>query len=362
LKYVKGFDTIRALAVFFVIVDNYHWGPVFKEHTWPAIIKEAFIPDGLFGVTLFFVLSGFLITSILLHEKIKAGDNDRFTVIQNFFARRVLRIFPIYYLTVLLCCLFNYEFVRTYIAYFLTYTSNVLEYKTNAPNPLLHTWSLAVEEQFYLIWPWLILFINKKYLKYVFASIICIGLFSKYTELYILHHSAYMVSSCFDSFGIGALYAYMRLDPIKCKKFEYAFIVLFPVALFIALKANPISGLPIFVIYSKFIESVIGLAMIMFVIHNKSAWIKKHILENRVFNYVGKISYGIYLYHYTLGHSYDSFIERFAQAHPTLPAVFTSFWFSYGVKLILLITVCALSYKFIEQPILRLKKKFEYVK
>jgi len=362
LRYVKGFDTIRALAVFFVIVDNYHWGPVFKEHTLPAIIKEGFIPNGLFGVNLFFVLSGFLITSILLHEKIKSNGHDQFTTIKNFFARRVLRIFPIYYLTILLCCLFNFEFVRTYIVYFLTYTSNVLQYKTDAPNPLLHTWSLAVEEQFYLIWPWLILFINKEYLKYVFISIICVGLLSKYTELYILHHSAYLVSSCFDSFGIGALYAYLRLDTVKCAKFEYGFITLFPLMLFIAWKINPVSGLPVFVIYSKFVESLVGLAMIMFVIHNKSAWIKMHILENRTLNFIGKISYGIYLYHYVLGNSYDHFIGSFSQAHPSTPAIFSNFYFSYCIKLGLLITACTLSYKFIEQPILRLKKKFEYTK
>jgi len=360
LRYVKGFDTIRALAVFFVIADNYHWGPVFPEHTLPAVIKSVFIPNGLFGVNLFFVLSGFLITSILLHEKIKSEGKDRFPVIKNFFARRVLRIFPIYYLTILLCCLLGFEFVRTYIAYFLTYTSNVLQYKTNEPNPLLHTWSLAVEEQFYLIWPWLILFINKKYLKYVFIGAICIGLVSKYVELYMLHHSAYMVTSCFDSFGVGALYAYLRLDNAKCQKFEHTFKILFPLMLFIAWKANPVGGLPVMVIYSKFVESAIGLAMIMFVIHNRSAFINKFILENKALNFIGKISYGIYLYHYPLGHSYDSFIVNFAQTHPGVPAIFTSFYFSYCIKLILLITISALSYRLIEQPILRLKKKFEY--
>ena len=146
MQYVKGFDTIRALAVFFVITDKFHWGPVFKEHTFPAITKEVFIPNGRFGVNLFFVLSGFLITSILLHEKLTHSPEKHFTIIKNFFARRVLRIFPIYYLTILLCCIFNYQFVKDNIAYFLTYTSNILQYHTNAQNPLLHTWSLAVED------------------------------------------------------------------------------------------------------------------------------------------------------------------------------------------------------------------------
>src|SRR6185369_11926154 len=160
--------------VFFVIAD--HWGPDFKEHTIPYIFKSIFIQKGEFGVNMFFVLSGFLITSILLNEKVKNTGKQHFTIIKNFFVRRVLRIFPIYYLVILLCCLFGYQFVIDNIAYFVTYTSNLLPYRSGQSNVLSHTWSLAVEEQFYIVWPWLIILINRKFIKYILWAAIATGI------------------------------------------------------------------------------------------------------------------------------------------------------------------------------------------
>ena len=359
MKYIKGFDTIRALAVFFVIVE--HWGPFFEPHTLPAIIKSAFVLNGDFGVNLFFVLSGFLITGILLNQKEKNTEGKHLAIIKNFFVRRVLRIFPIYYLVILICYLLNYDFVRVHIWYFLTYTSNILPYRTNLPNVLSHTWTLAVEEQFYLIWPWLIIFVNKKYLKYVFLSAIITGIVTKYMAIYVYHHYyPVLVINCFDSFGIGALYAYIRLDRDVHLRFVKSFKIVFPLLLFVAWKIVPVGGYPICVMYTKILNSIIAVALIMFAMNNHIAWVKRYILENRAFNFIGKISYGMYLYHYTFGPSYDMFIAERVKNHPSLPALFTNFYFSYSMKLALLIAICWLSYILIEQPILRLKKKFEY--
>ena len=361
MKYVKGFDTLRALAVFYVIIE--HWGPVFKEHTGADYIKNVFIQNGTFGVNLFFVLSGFLITSILLNEKFKDNGTKRLTIIKNFFVRRSLRIFPIYYLVILLCCLFGYQFVIDHIGYYATYTSNLLPYYSNQPNVLSHTWSLAVEEQFYLIWPWLIIFINKKYLKHVFIAAIIIGTVSKYIVLYRWHHLyPVLVINCFDSFGIGALYAYIRLNEVKKHQFEKGFRIVFPLLLFIGWKmaAAGISGLPAAVIYSRLLDSLIAIALIMFAINNKYEWMRKYVMENPVFNFIGKISYGIYLYHYTLGPAYDTWVADFVKSHPSAPGMLSNFYSNYCIKIALLITVCWLSFKLIEQPILRIKKRFEY--
>ena len=359
MKYIKGFDTLRALAVFFVIVE--HWGPYFKEHTVPDYLKTALIENGQFGVNLFFVLSGFLITSILLNEKIKDTGGQQFTIIKNFFARRILRIFPIYYLVILLCCLLGYQFVIDHIWYFLTYTSNILPYTTNEPNVLSHTWSLAVEEQFYLIWPWLIILINKKYLKHVLALSIVIGIVSKYIALYVLHHRfPVLVINCFDSFGIGGMYAYIRLDKEKCVRFEKAFRVVLPFLLFLAWRMSSFGGVPVVVMYARTLDSIIAVALIMFVINNEWEWMRKYVLENRMFNFIGKISYGIYLYHYTFGPSFDNFVADYAAKHPSLAPILSNFYAEYCLKVTLLIGLCWLSFKLIEQPILRLKKKFEY--
>lgn len=359
MRYIKGFDTIRALAVFFVIVE--HWGPFFDPHSTSAAIKSALVFNGDFGVNLFFVLSGFLITSILLQQKEKNTGGKELTIIKNFFVRRVLRIFPIYYLVIVICYLLHYDFVREHIWYFLTYTSNLLPYYTNQPNVLSHTWTLAVEEQFYLIWPWLIIFINKKYLKYLFAVAIIIGVVSKYMAIYRYHHYfPVLVINCFDSFGIGAAYAYIRQDRERLIRFSHSFKVVFPLLLFFAWKTAPFGGYPVCVMYTKILNSIIAVALIMFAEFNHVKWVKDHILENRTLNFIGKISYGLYLYHYTFGSAFDELVIAFVQKYPSTPTLLTNFYVVYCIKLALLVAISWLSFRLIEEPVLRLKKKFEY--
>ncbi len=359
MKYVKGLDTLRALAVFFVIVD--HWGPNFSEHTIKQYLKVALVPDGNFGVNLFFVLSGFLITSILLNEKVKNTGGRHMQVIKNFFMRRVLRIFPIYYLVIFICLFTNYGDVPQYIGYYLSYTSNLLPYRTNNVISLSHTWSLSVEEQFYLIWPWVIIFVPWKYIKYVLVSSIILGVVSKFVVMFVMHKTfPVLVVNCFDSFGIGGVYAYMLLNKERCAKFERSFIILFPFLLYIAWRISSFGGSSLGVIYSITLNSIIALGLIMFVLKNKSEWMRRYILENKVFNFIGRISYGIYLYHYSLGRVLDNSFKRFFETHPTVPAFLSNYYFLYGLKLAILIGVCWLSFVLIEQPVLRLKKRFEY--
>ena len=358
MKYIKGFDTLRALAIILVIIA--HWGPEFPKNTAPGLVKQMLVLGGDFGVYLFFVLSGFLITSILLNEKSKNENENRLIVIKNFFIRRSLRIFPIYYIFILFC-FFNYEFVREHIAYYLTYTSNILPYRANHSNILAHTWSLSVEEQFYLLWPWLIIYIPSKYLKHTMFLSIIIGLAARYMVVFVWHHGYPFLSiNCIDSFAIGALYALARLNKETCKQFEKGFRTLFPVLLFLLWRIAPYGGLPVAVIFEKFMCDIIALGLIIFAINNEYVWIKKYVLENTVLNYIGRISYGLYLYHFTLGPRYDVFIAAYAKAHPGTPAFFYNYYSAYCIKLTMLFIICWLSFMLIEQPILRIKKRFEY--
>ena len=360
MKYVKGLDTLRALAVFFVIIEHWGWNPVVQPNTLSAYIEHIFLLKTAFGVNLFFVLSGFLITGILLNEKEKYKGKERFLIIKNFFIRRSLRIFPIYYLFILICYLLCFPTVRAHLIYFVTYTANILIYKLNRPIEISHIWTLCVEEQFYIIWPWLIIFVNNKYLKNLFIFIIIAGLASRYVTLYVYHRDyPVLVYQMIDSFGVGALYAYIRLNEKSRIKFESGYKILLPIIIYFALMLAPFPGVAIFRAYYHVLDSAIALALIMFAINNKREWIRKYILENPVLNYIGKISYGIYLYHYNLDPLYNQFVIPYLQKHGVNP-LFTSYYFSYGMKLILLLTVCSLSYKFIELPLLNLKKKFSY--
>lgn len=360
MKHIKGLDTLRAFAVFFVIIE--HWKLQFDKHSVPGILQNIFVPLGQFGVDLFFVLSGYLITSILLDAREKNAEGNRLKVVKNFFIRRVLRIFPIYYLTLLFLYLINYSVLRHYIGYFISYTSNILSYRQNSWNAFSHTWSLAVEEQFYILWPWMIVFLKEKYLKYVFIIAILIGVVSTYIVLNVLHHFyPILVFNCFDSFGIGGLYAYVRLKAQGCEKFEKWIKKILPIALILYFewKIAPYCGLPYFFIFlSRTANSVISVALIMFVINNRTLWVRKYLLENSFLNFIGKISYGIYLYHFVLNPLYDMFMHKMYIRYPSLPHWLSELYFTNSIKLLLLFIVSALSYQLVEKRILRYKERF----
>lgn len=119
MKYVKELDSLRAIAVIFVIIS--HWIPQSN------IINK--IPNGPIGVDIFFVLSGFLISKILFENRNKAEEFNlpKMTLVKNFYVRRTLRIFPIYYLTIFVLLLLSNKTgidIESGLIYYLTYTTN----------------------------------------------------------------------------------------------------------------------------------------------------------------------------------------------------------------------------------------------
>ena len=147
--YLRQLDSVRTIAVAMVIAT--HWIP--KATT--------FWFNGGMGVKVFFVLSGFLITGILLDARGQADQSGvgRTAVLKNFYARRFLRIFPLFYATLALTFLLGVPTVRQFIWWLMFYLGNVLlALHGQWLSGIAHFWSLAVEEQFYLVWPVLILF------------------------------------------------------------------------------------------------------------------------------------------------------------------------------------------------------------
>lgn len=157
-KYISGLNGIRAIAVLMVII----W------HRFPEGHFMKMIPVGPFGVNIFFVLSGYLISRILFEGvlKIKAKTATSYQLIKSFVIRRSLRIFPIYYI-VLFLMYFTDGIIgnsfRDNFAWYFFYASNYLIYNEGRWfGCLAHLWSLAVEEQFYLVWPFLVLVFFQK--------------------------------------------------------------------------------------------------------------------------------------------------------------------------------------------------------
>ncbi|MEO8335552.1 MAG: acyltransferase [bacterium] len=159
-------DSLRAFSV--IIVVFVHTmnpkGPVFSS----------FAP---LAVAMFFVLSGFLITGILFdaRERAEAAGVARGSVLGKFYARRFLRIFPIYYAVLGVAVLLGEQSTRSYLWELVTYRQNFLLARLghNVP-PITPLWSLAVEEHFYVVWPLIVLFASRRYI-WVASMVMVVG-------------------------------------------------------------------------------------------------------------------------------------------------------------------------------------------
>lgn len=175
--FIPGLDGMRGIAILLVVI--YHSNLMPQQQTDAERLWFSFVGLGWSGVDVFFVLSGFLITGILVDAKERAGeDGDRAGIWKRFFARRVLRIFPLYY-----AFLAAHQWALPALGrvlkdpvlqqpvqeplWFWLYLPNVFfaaEGNFVGPRPLHAMWSLGIEEQFYLLWPLLVLFVARRHL------------------------------------------------------------------------------------------------------------------------------------------------------------------------------------------------------
>jgi peptidoglycan/LPS O-acetylase OafA/YrhL len=200
--YMKQLDGLRALAVLFTLAA--HFLPT-DQPGWDVL------PWGQWGVRLFFVLSGFLITSILLRLRPAESGGETWFPIRQFYVRRFLRIFPVFYATLLVTAVLNIKPVRSTFFWHLTYLSNIYFARLGAFNgPVTHFWSLAVEEQFYLFWPWLMVFLPARALRPAIAITILLGPLTRLAGYLAGYNSVsygMFTTSCLDTLGAGALLA-----------------------------------------------------------------------------------------------------------------------------------------------------------
>lgn len=289
-------DGLRFFAVAMVMVA--HW----LQWRWSNSVLSV-IPFG-HGVTLFFVLSGFLITRILLDaaEKVRTNAIGKYAVLKWFYVRRFLRIFPIYY--VLLFSLFfcDYKNTREIFPWLVTYTSNIYQYfNLTYVGDFNHFWSLAVEEQFYLFWPLLLLGVKPNSRLRIIVVVICLSLLAKafiyfFTDNWMA--AAYSTIGCMSVLGIGALLAYITKYKNKLKQtlanptllyLSFAVYVL----LFVALHKQ--------LWYKMMVDELLFGVLAAFIILRASTngftGVAKWALENPSIVYSGKISYGLYVYH-----------------------------------------------------------------
>lgn len=346
---------LRFLFVLMVLL--HHWGP-------ETIFKN--IRIGWLGVDLFFVLSGFLIGEILLLEKAKTKDKVK--SIRNFIIRRALRIFPLYYITIIV-----YSVLVTSGGIFIwniTYTNNILQlidFSRVGPQ-FWHLWSLCVEEQFYLFFPFLLFFVRKKtFLIFLITGIIFSAL-GRFGLIIFDHNSlAYsLMPFCLDSLFMGALLAYLKtynihlLKKIFSKKIiiSLAIILLTTGLAWVSINDNMAS---VFSLY-RFLGSLLGFVVIGYSVIFGYGGVLKKFLEYGAIALLGKISYGIYLLHPFVEEFYRSFADQnFVKNYLLtlhLPVVSNMYIIDFVSLFSATIFISYLSFQFIEKRFLKLKHLF----
>jgi len=276
-------DSLRAFAVLGVLV--HHFLPLAK------LLPEDFLTLGLLSVRFFFTLSGFLITGILVR-----GQS-----LGTFYFRRAIRIFPAYYLCLLVVSLLGAPDARRFFVWHAFYLSNVLfTFYPGSGQATGHFWTLAVEEQFYFVWPWLVLSIPVKQVwKLAVGAILCTVVFKTVIAFTLGAHLAggLLPFACLDSLGFGALLACFAHDT-KLKPYRRLFMrgaLALGVFIVLCQFSMYMIGWGTRVFYST---AYLGVSLIFVWLVGKAAdgklW---KIIEARPLLYTGKISYGLYLWH-----------------------------------------------------------------
>jgi peptidoglycan/LPS O-acetylase OafA/YrhL len=353
LPYLVQLDALRAFAVFGVLFFHFYQRD-----------GRVFVPVGVWGVRLFFVLSGFLITGILLNCRgLSSTRSGGVGQLRQFYVRRTLRIFPLFYLVVFIAAAANIHSVRETFLWLVTYTSNIYFALRGGWNgPINHFWTLAVEEQFYLLWPWLILFVADRYLLPCIITAIflapvykIVGLLAGWNDFAL----SVITFACMDSLGFGALLAFYRYkNPNQFARLgqhrAYNWIGL--ILLIIVLTLTVIRP-RLFFIGAAYDLTLA--ALFAWIIHKASVGVSGfvgYLLEAKPLLYCGKISYGIYVYHNFMPLTVRRFCTRFDLAYPQQPG-----W-RLAVFGTLTILVATLSWTIFEQPINNLKNRFRYSK
>lgn len=355
--YMPQLDTLRAFAVLLVIIS--HWLPTDN-------ILNRYSNNGISGVTLFFVLSGFLITGILLKSKQQTEEGDSVKqALKTFYIRRSLRIFPLYYLVITLAWIFNESNIRENFWWYFFYASNFYFWKAGEwQGHLAHLWSLSVEEQFYIFWPALVLFVPRKWLPAMFCTVILVAVTYRLQTISQSSDLArFLTPGSLDSFALGALLAYGKVFQPRWFEMFYRHRMLLTflsalVFLFAPVGIGMITDFYVFRFwFYGFYFPVISFFFAL-IIWRASDGITNPLVapvfNNRGLIFLGKISYGLYLLHNFVpplyGIEFPSFLQPFA------------FMLTNLLRLTLLIVVCSLSWYLFEKPILKLKALFEYEK
>ncbi len=367
--YFENLDGLRFLcflAVFFFHSFHTEYAYIRDSNTY-HFVKRNIFGNGSLGVNFFFVLSGFLITFLLIEEKKLNGQVN----LKNFWIRRILRIWPLFYF----CIFFGFvifPFLKQFFGqvpnetanpfYYLTFINNFDFIQKGLPDAsvLGVLWSIAVEEQFYLIWPIILFLFPVKKLWIPFALIMTINLiFRAMYNNYEMHE--FHTISCIGDMTIGAIGAWLINVSDKFKdrithlsKMEIVGIYLLFTGIFFFRDELLITNSTIRVFERAFIALCI-LLIILEQTFSENSFFK---MSNfKTVSKLGVITYGLYCLHF-VGILIATTITKKTGINTSIWQVF---FIDTPLALLFSIIISKLSYRFYESPFLKLKERFAFI-
>jgi peptidoglycan/LPS O-acetylase OafA/YrhL len=364
--HITSLDGVRGLAISLVLMEHLLWSNPNTGHKildFASKIRSA----GWVGVDLFFALSGFLITGILF-DTLQLEN-----CFKNFYSRRVLRIFPLYYavLLILLVALHprNFDQARPFVRLFFYLQNTPLWWSASMPATTIaltdHLWSLAVEEQFYLVWPVLIFFLRDRS-RLMWAALLLAAL-APITRWILLSHGApfgetYTFTCCrADSLLCGAWLALIMRGDSRSKVLRFAMPV-FAVSLFgcitMAWRGAGFDFLTSRAInlYGYTLIAIASTAFIAMSLKPQSLMAKA--MNIGVLRSLGKYSYGIYILHHLVSFGAEITILSLLRTHVESRVLYHLL--SMMIVLSVTVLLAWASYNFYERRFLQLKRYFKY--
>jgi peptidoglycan/LPS O-acetylase OafA/YrhL len=362
VPYFQPLDIIRFVAALLIVITHSyeHWIDVPQvaaamtdwggQMAWWAVKLKAFVGSFNVGVDIFFLMSGFLITYLLLVEKERYARID----IKSFYMRRVLRIWPLYYFCVFMAPVLTHYYdepaakMQAHLLFLGNFNLAKHGWSSTAVN---HLWSICIEEHFYLVWPLLIAFVPRPKLTTAFGAVIFLSFLTRLYYFYFVPDSymyLYLHTLCrWDMLAMGALFAYGHFYGYQLPRVPAAMRwMLYGAALLVF--ANDAYGNwdNVFLVsFKKYLFMGVVAFFIGNVLFNPDSAVQWR--ERTIFHYFGKISYGIYMYH-------GFVIFLFARIFPSFHTPLFIFW-----VVLTTLVISAASYELVEKPILRLKKYFD---
>lgn len=357
-KRIRGLDGLRGVAILLVMLFHY------VKPSGLGVFGR-FCSAGWIGVDLFFVLSGFLITGILFDVRNEPG------YLRNFYVRRVLRLFPAYFVFACVTLLLAQgpgEYPWRITAPFLFYGANLVylfepNFQSIGPVTVIHLWSLALEEQFYLIWPWLLALAatRERILKMCVVGMVgSLGLRLMLANADLPPAALYAeLPTRADSLLIGAAIAMMVRDP----RFDLRRIIQHVraagvIAAIAFLWMGHATGFsfktePIKTWGFSCVAVAAGAAVLL--ARTEGTWTNQ-LCATRLLRFFGKYSYGMYLIHFAPD---QQFLRFLTWLHYFIPRQGITGIVGFLVILAVVTVAAVLSFHLIEEPFLRLKRRFE---